>query len=141
MKDEKITKIGVGLMILKEGKMLLGQRRSSHGDGEFCGPGGHLEYMETAEATALREIAEECGSQFKVKNARVFCVSNLRDYAPKHYIDFGVIADWQSGEPEVTEPEFRTHWEWYNLDALPHPLFASVPNYLIAHRTGRFYFG
>jgi 8-oxo-dGTP diphosphatase len=38
-------KVGVGVMIVKEATVLLGQRKGSHGNGEFAFPGGHLEYM------------------------------------------------------------------------------------------------
>ena len=51
-------KVGVGIMILKNGKVLLGKRKGSHGEGEFAFPGGHLEYMESFANCAKREIAE-----------------------------------------------------------------------------------
>lgn len=41
--NDKITKVGVAVMILKDGKVLLSKRRGSHGEGEYSFPGGHLE--------------------------------------------------------------------------------------------------
>ncbi len=118
------TKVGIGVMIFKEGKILLGKRKSSHGDGQYAFPGGHLEYMESFTACALREIVEECG--IEVENIRFQFVSNIKQYAPKHYCHIGLIADWKSGEPQVLEPEKCESWNWYDLDNLPTPLFATI---------------
>ncbi len=54
-------KVGVGVMILRNDKVLFGKRRGSHGEGEFAFPGGHLEYMESFADCAKREVNEECG--------------------------------------------------------------------------------
>jgi 8-oxo-dGTP diphosphatase len=34
---------------MKDGRVLLGKRRGSHGRGEYAWPGGHMEYMESFE--------------------------------------------------------------------------------------------
>jgi 8-oxo-dGTP diphosphatase len=38
-----IVKVGVGVLIEKDGKILLGKRISSHGSGTYNLPGGHIE--------------------------------------------------------------------------------------------------
>ncbi|WP_134596929.1 NUDIX domain-containing protein, partial [Pseudomonas aeruginosa] len=35
--------VGVGVLILRDGKVLLGRRKGSHGAGCWSAPGGHLE--------------------------------------------------------------------------------------------------
>lgn len=132
---ENRPQIGIGLLIFKDGKVLLGKRKNSHGGGEFAGTGGHVEYMESLVETAKRETREEAG--IEIKNVRLLCVMNLKQYAPKHYVDIGLIADWKSGEPKVMEPDNRESWDWYNINKLPKPLFASVPQYIEAYKTGR----
>lgn len=132
------ARVGVGLFIVKENKVLLGERRGSHGAAEYGGPGGHLEYGETAEQAAYRELAEECG--ITVKNLRLLCVSDLLKYMPKHYLDLGFAAEWASGEPEVREPHKLVSWGWYDIDALPNNLFGCVENYREAYKTGKHYF-
>ena len=114
-------KIGVGVMTLKDGKVLLGRRKGSHGEGEYAFPGGHLEYMESFENCARREVLEECG--IEIENIRFQLLSNVTKYAPKHYIHIGLIADWKSGEPQLLEPEKSESWGWYALDDLPEPIF------------------
>jgi 8-oxo-dGTP diphosphatase len=126
LNDTKINKPmgGIGVMILKDGKVLLSKRKGSHGAGEYAFPGGHLEYMESFEDCALREVKEECG--IGISNLRFEFVANLLSYAPKHYVHIGLIADWFSGEPMVLEPERSESWGWYDLDKLPETLFATT---------------
>jgi 8-oxo-dGTP diphosphatase len=40
MNEQKKPKAGVGIMILKDDRVLLGKRRGSHGEGEYEFPGG-----------------------------------------------------------------------------------------------------
>lgn len=52
------TNRGVGVLVVKDGKVLFGRRT---GEGTICGPGGHIEYGETPEQAAVRETKEEFG--------------------------------------------------------------------------------
>lgn len=137
-------KTGISLLVIREieGKpnLLLGQRKGSHGAGEFATPGGHLEHGESFEWGALNELTEECGDEIGVTHPRFLCVTNLREYLPKHYTDIGMLSFWIDGEPWLMEPEKCLGWDWYPVDSLPTPLFASVENLVIAYRTGQPYF-
>jgi len=138
--DENRPKAGVGLLLIKGNSILLGVRKVSHGVGEYSLPGGHLEYDESFEDCALRELAEEAGTDIKVKKPKFLCVTNLRRYLPKHYVDIGMVAEWISGEPITMEPNKKEDWHWYDLDDLPSPLFGCEDNYIEAYKTGRVYF-
>lgn len=114
-------RVGIGVMVLKDGKVLLGKRKGSHGEGEYAFPGGHLEYMETFSECAIRETLEE--SKVEIDNVQFLLVANIKKYDPKHYVHLTLVADWKSGEPVVCEPEKCQDWGWYDLDNLPDPLF------------------
>ncbi len=137
LQTESHPRVGVGVMILKEGKVLLSCRKTSHGGGSYAFPGGHLEHLESFEECALREIAEECGIQ--VTNLRFLYLANLKMFAPKQYVHIHMIADWRSGEPQVLEPERNEVWDWYSLDALPQPRFPTCDLAFEAYKTGRNY--
>ncbi|MBP9715336.1 MAG: NUDIX domain-containing protein [Candidatus Pacebacteria bacterium] len=130
--------VGVGVMVFKDGKILLGKRLGKHGSGEYAVPGGHLDYMESFEECAKRETKEESG--IEIKNIRFLNLFNLKDYAPKHYVSIGLIADWESGEPQVLEKDKIGDWAWYDIDDLPKPLFGSVSQYRESYKTGKNYF-
>jgi 8-oxo-dGTP diphosphatase len=134
MDKEHRPKVGIGVLVFKEGKVLLGKRKHKDGlgDGEFAGTGGHVEYMESIEACAKRETLEEAG--IEIENIRFLCLVNVKQYAPKHYVDIGLIADWKSGEPRVMEPEKLESWDWYSVEDLPKPLFGMLPHYFEAYQ-------
>src|SRR3989338_8020686 len=101
MKNDKVRpKVGIGVMILKRGKVLMGLRANNHGAGTWCFAGGNLELGESFAACAKREIMEECG--VRVKNIRFQCVANIKKYG-SHYAMIGFAADWQTGEPKLLE--------------------------------------
>lgn len=136
--DALRPKVGVGVFILKDGKILLGKRKNAHGEGEYAPPGGHFEYMESLVECAKREVMEETGME--IENVRFLCLSNLKAYAPKHSVNVGFLADWKSGEPEVKEPEKCETWDWYDPSDVPSPTFATMPLYLEALKNGPNFF-
>ncbi len=136
--QEQKPKVGVGIMIFKDGKILLARRKGSHGAGEYAFPGDHLEYMESFEECAKRELAEETG--IEIDNIRFLFLANVRKYAPKHYAHIGLIADWKSGEPQVLEPEKSEEWQWYDLDNLPSPMFEICSLSVDSYKTGKNYY-
>ena len=110
--DEKEFRVGTGVMVFKDGKVLMGKTKTSdsHKDGEYCFPGGHLEHNESLVSGIKRETLEESG--IEIDNVKFFFVANIRDYYPLHYIGFGFIADWKSGEPTLVEPDKFESWGW-----------------------------
>ena len=135
--NDKAVKAGAGVMILKSGKVLLGKRKGSHGEGEYAFPGGHLEFGESFEDCVKRETFEETG--VRIKNVRFLLLSNIKIWEGKHYIHIGLLADWESGEPEVREINKAENWDWYDLNKLPYPLFLPVVQAIEAYKGGRNY--
>ncbi|MBI2355690.1 MAG: NUDIX domain-containing protein [Candidatus Doudnabacteria bacterium] len=132
-----MPKVGMGIYIVKDGKVLLGKRKGSIGDGEYASPGGHLEYMESFEHCAIREVKEETG--LEIANVRFLRLWNQKhpDY---HYINIAVTADWVSGEPKVMEPDSCESWDWYDFDHLPNPLYPTIHSAIEALKTGKNFF-
>lgn len=130
MSDEvQRPKVGMGVYIRREGKILLGKRRGSNGPGYWCPPGGHLEMHESWEECGRRETREECG--LEIENFRFMTATNdVNDEDGKHYITLHCVADWVGGEAVICEPEKLGDWGWYEWDQLPEPLFLPVRNLL-----------
>lgn len=135
---ENKPRVGIGVMILKDNKILLGKRKGSHGEGEFAFPGGHLEHLESFEQCAKREVKEECG--IEIDNIKFQFLANLTKYNPKHYAHIGLIANWKEGEPQVLEPDKCENWGWFELDKLPELLFEPCRLAIKSYLTNQKYF-
>jgi len=126
--------VGFGVMVFKDGKVLLCKRKGSHGAGEYAFPGGSMEYMESFEGGARRETREECG--LEIQNVKFLAIFNIKKYAPKHHVGIGFTADWAGGEPKILEPEKHKSWGWYDLDDLPQPIFEGSDVMIEIYRSG-----
>ena len=133
--DFQNVKVGIGVMVFKDGKVLVGKRKNRHGDGEYSFLGGHLEYMDSFEDCAKKECLEEAG--IKIKNINFLCISNETTYPPRHGILIGLIADWENGTPTVFPEERIGSWEWCSLDNLPEPMFVPAKVMVDAYKTGK----
>lgn len=126
---ENRPKVGVGVAIIKDDKVLLGKRKNAHGDGGWCYPGGHLEVGESWEGCARREVMEETG--IKLKNVRFGTATNdVFEDEKKHYITICMVADFASGKLKLMEPDKCEGWEWFRWNDLPKPLFLPTVNQL-----------
>ena len=120
--NELETRIGVGVLIVRDGALLLGRRRGSHGAGAWAPPGGHLEPGESAESCARREAAEETGLALGTVVRGPYTVDTIDG---RHYVTLFVVAT-ADGEPQRLEPEKCAGWRWHAWSALPAPLFAPL---------------
>lgn len=121
--------MGVGVIIIKDGKILLGKRKNAHGGGGWCYPGGHLEYGESWEECSCRETMEETG--IAIKNLRFGAVTNdVFEDEQKHYITICMVADFAFGEVKLMEPDKCEQWNWFEWENLPQPLFLPIQNLL-----------
>jgi len=124
--------IGVGIMVWNGGRLLLGERISAHSDNSWQFPGGHLEFGETVEACARREVAEEAG----ITICNIIHSGYTNDVfidADKHYVTLFVSAEYDSGELTVMEPDKCRQWQWFQWSSLPEPLFLPIRNFLKQH--------
>ena len=127
MSDLKMDrpKVGIGILVVRDGKILIGERISSHGSGTFQIPGGHLEFGETFEETAKREVEEETGLK-NIAVQGVISVNNDIAYIEegKHFVSVGVLAISNTGEPYDAEPLKSKNWKWYDPNNIPENMFS-----------------
>jgi 8-oxo-dGTP diphosphatase len=114
--------VGIGVFVVRDGKFLMGHRKGSHGADTWSIPGGHMEFAETFEQTAKREVMEETG--MVIKNVRFGAVTNdVFESDSKHYVTVWVLSDWDANEPSITEPDKFIDQEWIDVNDIPEPLF------------------
>lgn len=129
MNKEKRPLIGVAVIVVREGRVLLGKRKNAHGAGTWQFPGGHLEYGESIEACARRELLEETGlSVFKLRMGPF--TNDLFEDENRHYVTLFVIADQTTGDAQVKEPDKCERWGWFRWTNMPTPRFLPIVNLL-----------
>ena len=119
--------IGVGVIIVKQGHLLLLERKSVHGAGTWSTPGGHLEFGESPEACAVREVGEETGVE--IGNVRFMAITNdVFAEAGRHYITLWMRGEYRTGTPAIKAPYEMSAVDWFKLANLPQPLFLPLQN-------------
>lgn len=124
------VRVGVGVIVMRGTKILMGKRKGSHGAGTYSVPGGHLEFGETVGTCAKREVLEETGI---VINDPIYQAGFTNDHFKeegKHYATLFVASRYNEGEAQNLEPEKCEGWDWYDLSDLPEPLFLPFKNYM-----------
>jgi len=83
--------IGVGAVIIKDGKILLEKRKNDPGKGKWSIPGGLVELGESVEQTVMREVEEETGLEVE-KPEHIDVVDNIiRDESGRVKYHFVII--------------------------------------------------
>jgi 8-oxo-dGTP diphosphatase len=120
-------KVGLGVFVKKEGKILVGKRKGSHGAGTWALPGGHLEPGESFESCCKREVREETGLLVKDISPVVFTNDIFHDEG-LHYVTLFFRAEYDSGEVVIREPGECEQWRWVSLSQIPQPIFLPLGN-------------
>ena len=112
--------IGCGIFVInRSNQVLVGQRAKSK---LFGLPGGNIDFGESVERAAQRELEEETGLQIPIDQLVCFKVVNsVRDRY--HAVDFSVFARMPDDQvPANLEPRSCLGWDfvdWANLQDLP----------------------
>lgn len=132
---------GCGVMLVKDGTVLLGHRHADpekadsemHGEGTWTVPGGKFDVGDSLVGGPCREVKEETGIEVDPSSLEIVSVSSDR-VPDAYFITIGFLATRFTGEPRVVEPDEITEWRWFPLDNLPSPMFSPtarvIRNYL-----------
>lgn len=110
----------VDLIVRKGNLILLEQRGREPFVGMHCLPGGHVDYGETVENAALRELKEETAVDAKLVGILGAFSDPKRDPRGQR-ISVVFIADWIDGEPVGADDAKSA--EWIDEEELKSPKF------------------
>lgn len=137
-RTSEVPRVVAGVLIRKDGRILIGKRKGGNGAGEWGVPGGHLELHENPEDCIAREAFEETG--LRVKNIRFCFAANVTRFFPHQYIYLGFTADWESGEVLLKEPDKCEEWLWCPLENMPEGIRTVPDVFAAAVKSGQVYF-
>lgn len=100
LEQDSLIPMGCGVIVVKDGKILVGNRKDN---GLICGAGGHIEQGETPEDAAIRETREEFG----IYVAELIPIAILTDM-PEKYCDSQIfLCTEYFGEPVAFNSEME----------------------------------
>jgi ADP-ribose pyrophosphatase len=106
-------RVGVGAIVLREGRVLLIRRGAAPAVGLWAIPGGGLRIGETLQEGAEREILEETGIVIRAGAPVFTCDSFERDGEGRfrfHYVIVDMAADYVSGEVKAADDALEARW-------------------------------
>ena len=118
-------RVNIDLLIMKDGKILLGLTTKKWRDGktELWGlPGKDLKPNETFHKAARRMMKEEFGCG--IEDMRTSGVTENFAYG-NHYIGIGIKVT-PDGELHMKHSDDFERWEWHPIDRLPAHLFGAA---------------
>ena len=134
--NSEYPRIGVGIIVLRNRKVLLGRRKGIRSPGTYGLPGGYLEKNETFEECAVREVLEETGLRC-LSFRPIYLITGLSDNA--RYADVIFYTNCEDGIPIVREKNRVEKWEWFDLFDLPTPLYEPT-RLALKHFASNYYF-
>ena len=114
------VKLGVGVLIERNGKVLLGKRCEGWANGTWTFIGGKLRPGESYIEAAKREAKEETG--LEIDNLELI-TKHVNDINGQPFLTFGFKPKIVKGEPKVMEPDQIEKWEWFDPNNLPGPIY------------------
>lgn len=118
-------KVGAIAVVLRDGEFLMAQRGKDPGRGLWGFPGGHVEFGETAQAAAVRELREETTVEAAALDY-LTCVDVVGQ--EHHYLIAAVLCAYQSGEPQAMDDAADARW--MSLEELKSGNFQLSPDVL-----------
>ncbi len=100
IKADSAPATGCGVIVIKDGKILIGERKDN---GQVCGPGGHIEVGETPEDAAIRETREEFG----INVAGLIPITVLDNMPPEYCPSQVFLCTEYFGEPIAFNTEMQ----------------------------------
>lgn len=107
--------VSVDAVILQNEKVLLVKRGVEPNKGFWATPGGYVEWDESTEDAAKREVKEETG--LNVQSLQLVGVYSSPDRHPKQVINVLYLAGVEQGEPIPGDDAEAV--EWFGIDDLP----------------------
>lgn len=114
-------RVGCGVVVIRDGKLLLLKRVNPPEADHWGLPGGKVDWMEAAATSAARELLEETG--VTAGPMTLLCAADYIDeVAGEHWLCPIYLAPDATGEAHRAEPHKHSGLGWFNLADPPEPL-------------------
>ena len=131
-KHQKNFAAGVGILVIKEGRLLLGKRKNISHSGYLGIPGGNIDIGENITQAGERELEEEVG--IIATNSKLSSVtSTYHSDNDQLFFGFCLVVTSFEGNIKNMEPERCEGWGFYDVNDLPENIFAPHQAFIDNH--------
>ena len=126
-------RVGVGVLLVDaSGRVLLTLRNRAPESGCWSIVGGKLDFLETLEECAVREVREEVGVEVSIES--LLCVTDhCLPAEGQHWVSPAYLAQIRKGEPANREPDKTEAVQWFAISELPENLTMTACNAIRAY--------
>lgn len=112
MSEQKQARLGVGAVVIHQGRVLLIKRKTPPYAGQWAIPGGKVHYGESLKAAAEREVLEETGITIQAgEPIYSFEIIQHDSEGPQlHYVVIDLEASYVSGKPIARDDAAEAAW-------------------------------
>jgi len=120
--------VGVGLVIMREDEVLIIQRAADPDKGLWSVPGGKVEWGETCQIAAVREVKEETNLDVNVKDIKLVDIVNkvIKDEEGKikfHFVIVDYVTRIFKGDVIPSDDALQAKWtKFTDLNKYEYPL-------------------
>ena len=105
--------VGVGAVVVRDGKLLMVKRSKEPSKGKWSIPGGGVELGETLDEAVVRETSEECSIKIEVEKLLDATQNILRDKngsVKYHFVIIDFAGKYISGEAKAQSDAGECRW-------------------------------
>ena len=117
--------VAVGALLINDKEEVLLLKRSQQARnyrGHWEAPGGSVDFNETLEQAAKREVMEEIGIEVDIVR-QLPAADEIIPEEKQHWVSIPFLVKSRSKqEPKILEPEKADDMQWFSLDNLPTPM-------------------
>jgi mutator protein MutT len=100
-------------IVVREDRLLLVRRRNQPDAGRWSFPAGKIEFGETIDTAAIRELVEETG--VSATSVNIITAVDAIDYdddgnVQHHFVVVAVLCEWIAGDPQANDDATDARW-------------------------------
>lgn len=106
-------RVGVGMVVIRDGRMLMVRRAKEPSKGKWSIPGGAIELGETLHEAVVRETMEECSVKIGVERLLDTAETIIRDDSGQvkyHFVMIDFLGRYVSGEIKAQSDAGECRW-------------------------------
>jgi len=106
-------RVGVGVVVIRDGRILMVKRSKEPAKGKWSIPGGGLELGETLYGAAAREVLEECSVKVKIERVLDAAERIIKDENGRikyHFVMVDMLGRYGGGEVKAQSDAAECRW-------------------------------